>query len=170
MLSCFHTLLKWIFLWREVFLHSEETNCVCVCVFLQYESSGLGLISSRLRTTLNRIQENLIDMVKLSLLFPLFFSLLPSPVTSSPVSVFWHKHALSTQIPTVPLSSLCLCPYFFTIPLYPTWPYVWFPSSHRHIMHYGSSLSGQWSLTHTHTSLLLSGEARVAMCVFPLGL
>ncbi|XP_044026955.1 syndetin isoform X4 [Siniperca chuatsi] len=27
-----------------------------------YESSGLGLISSRLRTTLNRIQENLIDM------------------------------------------------------------------------------------------------------------
>lgn len=31
---------------------------------LQYESSGLGLISSRLRTTLNRIQESLIDMVK----------------------------------------------------------------------------------------------------------
>uniref|UniRef100_A0A8C6Q596 VPS50 subunit of EARP/GARPII complex n=1 Tax=Nothobranchius furzeri TaxID=105023 RepID=A0A8C6Q596_NOTFU len=29
-----------------------------------YESSGLGLISSRLRTTLNRIQENLIDMVR----------------------------------------------------------------------------------------------------------
>ncbi|XP_029022933.1 syndetin isoform X3 [Betta splendens] len=28
-----------------------------------YESSGLGLISSRLRTTLNRIQESLIDMV-----------------------------------------------------------------------------------------------------------
>uniref|UniRef100_A0A8C6Q7U2 VPS50 subunit of EARP/GARPII complex n=1 Tax=Nothobranchius furzeri TaxID=105023 RepID=A0A8C6Q7U2_NOTFU len=28
-----------------------------------YESSGLGLISSRLRTTLNRIQENLIDML-----------------------------------------------------------------------------------------------------------
>uniref|UniRef100_A0A7N6A0Q1 VPS50 EARP/GARPII complex subunit n=1 Tax=Anabas testudineus TaxID=64144 RepID=A0A7N6A0Q1_ANATE len=30
-----------------------------------YESSGLGLISSRLRTTLNRIQESLIDMVRL---------------------------------------------------------------------------------------------------------
>uniref|UniRef100_A0A3B4ZT08 VPS50 subunit of EARP/GARPII complex n=1 Tax=Stegastes partitus TaxID=144197 RepID=A0A3B4ZT08_9TELE len=29
-----------------------------------YESSGLGLISSRLRTTLNRIQESLIDMVR----------------------------------------------------------------------------------------------------------
>uniref|UniRef100_A0A8C5HUR7 Syndetin n=1 Tax=Gouania willdenowi TaxID=441366 RepID=A0A8C5HUR7_GOUWI len=29
-----------------------------------YESSGLGLISSRLRTTLNRIQENLIDLVR----------------------------------------------------------------------------------------------------------
>uniref|UniRef100_A0A673A5I6 VPS50 EARP/GARPII complex subunit n=1 Tax=Sphaeramia orbicularis TaxID=375764 RepID=A0A673A5I6_9TELE len=28
-----------------------------------YESSGLGLISSRLRTTLNRIQESLIDMI-----------------------------------------------------------------------------------------------------------
>uniref|UniRef100_A0A8C6W0E3 VPS50 subunit of EARP/GARPII complex n=1 Tax=Nothobranchius furzeri TaxID=105023 RepID=A0A8C6W0E3_NOTFU len=37
-----------------------------------YESSGLGLISSRLRTTLNRIQENLIDMVRQHLSVPLF--------------------------------------------------------------------------------------------------
>lgn len=42
-----------------------DTN-VCVCVWIsQYESSSLGLISSRLRTTLNRIQESLIDMVRL---------------------------------------------------------------------------------------------------------
>lgn len=82
------------------------TVCVCVCVFLQYESSGLGLISSRLRTTLNRIQENLIDMVKLSLLFPLFFSLLPSTVTSSPFS--------DTNMLSQLKSSLCLCPYLFS--------------------------------------------------------
>lgn len=58
-------------------MHISNTHSVCVSVsILQYESSGLGLISSRLRTTLNRIQESLIDMVRLRLALPLSPSLL----------------------------------------------------------------------------------------------
>uniref|UniRef100_A0A672IR55 VPS50 EARP/GARPII complex subunit n=1 Tax=Salarias fasciatus TaxID=181472 RepID=A0A672IR55_SALFA len=52
-----------------------------------YESSGLGLISSRLRTTLNRIQESLIDMVRptsalspILIYIPFFFSFFFSSV------------------------------------------------------------------------------------------
>lgn len=77
--------------------------CVLVCV-LQYESSGLGLISSRLRTTLNRIQESLIDVVRLQL--PLSFPphLLLSSLSFSFTGarylgarlIFCHKHAPST--------------------------------------------------------------------------
>lgn len=72
-------------------MHISNTHSVCVSVsILQYESSGLGLISSRLRTTLNRIQESLIDMVRLRLALPLspslLFTLLPACIISLSVS------------------------------------------------------------------------------------
>lgn len=73
---------------------------LCVCL-LQYESSGLGLISSRLRTTLNRIQESLIDVVRPSLLGSrwssvlalFFFPISPSPwLISSPDTAVLPPH------------------------------------------------------------------------------
>ena len=75
--------------------------CVCVCVcLLQYESSGLGLISSRLRTTLNRIQESLIDMVRLDLCFSL------SPHLS-PFSLSLFNHPSLPHRPSHSLTQTC---------------------------------------------------------------
>lgn len=117
-----------------------HANCVfmCVCI-LQYESSGLGLISSRLRTTLNRIQESLIDMVRLQLfhssstlcltfphLFALFFSLLPLLISSLPISFPDTNMLFPSPLPSpifMSLSPFCAS-VFFAHPLYPSRPYV----------------------------------------------
>lgn len=109
-----------------------HANCVfmCVCI-LQYESSGLGLISSRLRTTLNRIQESLIDMVRLQLFHSsstvcltfliysiLTISLLPLLISSLPIS--FPDTNMSFPFPTSHPPSLCpsllfVPPYFLPI-------------------------------------------------------
>lgn len=94
-------------------MHISNTHSVCVSVsILQYESSGLGLISSRLRTTLNRIQESLIDMVRLrlalplspSLLFTLFYQRALSHCLSHFLTQTHHLTPLSSH-PYAPLSS-----------------------------------------------------------------
>lgn len=133
---------------RSVLVQLWLCVCMSVCV-LQYESSSLGLISSRLRTTLNRIQESLIDGVRLQLShscshLPLF------------LLVSWHKQALS--IPPTPTSSPFKASVFFCF-------FVFFASIHRDQarphspcrpkMHYRSSLCGQRSLTRTRSSLSL---------------
>lgn len=60
--------------------------------------------------------------------------------------IFWHKHA-PLFLPFYASASICF-------PISPPRPYVW---SHSHKMHYGSSLSGHWSLTHTFTHTSHSG-------------
>ncbi|MEQ2203284.1 Syndetin [Xenoophorus captivus] len=121
-----------------------------------YESSGLGLISSRLRTTLNRIQESLIDMVGQLLSAPPYFFLCP---LSSSLILFYQcllTHLLS--------DTYMLSPSIFPIltllfPLHAS-TFGSFPSTLSSLsisigeitvkpvspqMHYGSSLSGQLS-------------------------
>ena len=96
--------------WCNSWLRFCLCLCVCVCV-LQYESSSLGLISSRLRTTLNRIQESLIDVVSLcpspSLFFPALLTQTSSfhstPTSSSfNASIFFCLHP---QCPPQPVST-----------------------------------------------------------------
>lgn len=106
-------------------MHISNTHSVCVSVsILQYESSGLGLISSRLRTTLNRIQESLIDMVRLRLALPLspslLFTLLPACIISLSVS-FSDTPSHASVLPSLCTSFLLMsllslfghpfCPY-----------------------------------------------------------
>lgn len=138
--------------------------CLYVCV-PQYESSGLGLISSRLRTTLNRIQESLIDMVGQQLSVPLytlhllllhlfFYSLfsslalspLPVLVTSLPV----RQYNLCSYISCL-YDPLCPCPFtFFPLPTLSVLAhsvYCFKKKKHgqcHHKMHY-RSLCDQWS-------------------------
>lgn len=47
----------------DIFLPSAQIGLFRIPSYFQFESTGLGLSSSRLRTTLNRIQESLIDLV-----------------------------------------------------------------------------------------------------------
>lgn len=112
------------------------TACVCVCV-LQYESSSLGLISSRLRTTLNRIQESLIEVVRTL-----------SPLVSPPSSVITLHAALLTQTSSSRSTSPS-SPFNASIHRDQARP----RSPRRPKMHYGSSLCGRWSLSHTCPSL-----------------
>lgn len=69
------------------------------------------------------------------------------------------SHSLS-QTCSLP-SPLCATVFFSAHALHPLWPYVHFC---RHKMHYGSSLSGRWSLTCTCASLSLSGHSGVGVC------
>uniref|UniRef100_A0A3B5N106 VPS50 subunit of EARP/GARPII complex n=1 Tax=Xiphophorus couchianus TaxID=32473 RepID=A0A3B5N106_9TELE len=97
-----------------------------------YESSGLGLISSRLRTTLNRIQESLIDMVGQLLSAPPHFFL--CSLSSSLVRFY---QCLLTHLPSdTPCSRhlyslylhssfiFMLLPLDLFHPLYPFWPFL----------------------------------------------
>lgn len=123
---------------------------LCVCV-LQYESSGLGLISSRLRTTLNRIQESLIDMVRLSVPLPLLLAFF------LPLSVLLSLYLIA-----------CLIFWTILFPLHPSYTPLFFHHIHpRHM--YGlvvkrpqpvSPQNALWVViiwpvvTHAHTTAL----------------
>lgn len=143
-------------------MRSADTHRVCICVCVpQYESSGLGLISSRLRTTLNRIQESLIDMVGQQLSVPLytlrhlFFYSLSSSLSLILLYLYSLHHRLSdTNIISESIFSVFMIlfvplPLLFSLyPPYLFWPILYIKKKKhgqcRHKMHY-RSLSDQWS-------------------------
>lgn len=163
-------------------MHCADPHCVCISVCLpQYESSGLGLISSRLRTTLNRIQESLIDMVGQLLSAPPHFFL--CSLSSSLVRFY---QCLLTHLPSDTPCSRHLCslyphssfrfmllPLDLFHPLYPFWPFLYATlllHQCHHKKHYRSSISGHSSPRPFYTWTCSLSLFRGGGCVSPLGL
>lgn len=173
--ACFHTLLKCVFLQRKMLVRT--LNCVYVCVYSTVWVIGPGPYQQQ---TENHTEPDpgeshwhgktasLLLCSSSHFLFHSHFFFLFSH-RSLPRRL---SHPLTqTCSPHSTPPSLCASPLyvFFAHPLSSIHPDLMCAHSpRRHKMHYGSSLSGQWSLTCTHTSLCLSGHTGVDVCVIPL--
>lgn len=154
-----------------VLSHSAElcflTLSVCTYVSLQYESSGLGLISSRLRTTLNRIQESLIDMVRLSLSHSVSFPVSSSPVIPSSLVSFSDTNML-------PPSSLSSCTSLHFVPLFVLFFFLstlcGFTVQSVNGLHCNKCIMGCHYLASGHSHTRTYSCCRGWMCVNPLEL